>query len=204
MLEKTGPRRGSVFAFWPRPSPLSRPGFDLLRASKGTLDPEAALSYAYDMDDAIRNEMVRRIDNVREKRDRLLRQVDDVNRELERLEISLSTYDSIKADVEGEPSGNVKGAIPPATKAKKKPEGTPTIAEMINMVLVDAKAKGTDALESQEIVHRIRAKWWPDAQSNDIAPLMWRLAKNEKLKKIGTKYSLISEIEEAIGILFRK
>jgi hypothetical protein len=148
------------------------------------------------MEDRIRAEIIRRLNWNANKRDDLLRQLDDLNREDERLKIGLSVRDAVASELGiAEPTLESQGYVPPATKARKKPDGTPTMPEMISAILIEAETEGHVKLESQEIIQRVRAKWWPDAQSNDISPLLWRLSKTGKLIKMGTAYALPSRSE---------
>ncbi len=78
-------------------------------------------------------------------------------------------------------------ADPPASKARGKPKDIPSIYEM---AVVLFQTTGKEWLETQEIVRLIKERWWPSAQRNDIAPTLWRLQKDGKLRKNGSKYAL--------------
>jgi len=73
------------------------------------------------------------------------------------------------------------------TVNRKKPEGIPTIYIMAVTLL---RESGVHWMEGQDFVQAIRNRWWPTADSNDITPTLWRLAKTGKLVKNGTKYAL--------------
>jgi hypothetical protein len=75
----------------------------------------------------------------------------------------------------------------------KKPAGTPTMPEMIEAVLTEASFQGRHALEPKEIVATIRQKWWPTVTPASVSPIAWRLAKEGRLHKDGSKYSLARE-----------
>jgi hypothetical protein len=68
-----------------------------------------------------------------------------------------------------------------------KPRDIPSIHEMALVLYGDTKQEW---LETQEIVRLIKQKWWPSAKRNDIAPTLWRLHKDGKLRKDGTRYAL--------------
>jgi len=78
---------------------------------------------------------------------------------------------------------------PIAKSHSGKPKGLPTVAEMANIILREAEHKGIMALETQEIVEKVREKWWPEVTSNDVAPNLWRLARENRLVKDETRYS---------------
>jgi hypothetical protein len=74
-----------------------------------------------------------------------------------------------------------------------KPEGIPTMPEMIYEALRDAKAKGLKGLEPKDITAFIAAKWWPEVKINNVGPIAWRLYKSDKLAKRQSKYRLLDE-----------
>lgn len=78
----------------------------------------------------------------------------------------------------------------PKVAVRKKPDGIPTVYIMAATILREASEDGQAWMEPQEIVRAIRERWWPDADSNDINPTLWRLYKNLKLSKKGNKYGL--------------
>ena len=71
-----------------------------------------------------------------------------------------------------------------------KPEGIPTMPDMIFEALRDAKARGLRGLEPKDITAFIAAKWWPGVKINNVGPIAWRLYKNERLNKRQAKYRL--------------
>lgn len=72
-------------------------------------------------------------------------------------------------------------------RSSGKPRGIPSIYIMAATLLRDASEPW---MEGQEIVKAIRDRWWPTAETNDIAPTLWRLAKHGKLRKEATRYAL--------------
>jgi hypothetical protein len=74
---------------------------------------------------------------------------------------------------------------------RKKPDGIPTVYEMTVALLLEARKTGQSWVEPQEIVRGIREKWWPDVESNDVNPTLWRLYRNQKLSKKDNRYGLM-------------
>jgi hypothetical protein len=77
-----------------------------------------------------------------------------------------------------------------------KPEGIPTMPDMIFEALKDAKARGLKGLEPKDIAAFIAAKWWPSVKINNVGPIAWRLYKNERLTKRQAKYRLPDDFAE--------
>lgn len=76
-----------------------------------------------------------------------------------------------------------------------KPDGIPTMPEMITEALRDAKARGLKGLEPKDIAAYIASKWWPGVKINNVGPIAWRLYKNSRLAKRQAKYRLPDEVE---------
>jgi hypothetical protein len=74
--------------------------------------------------------------------------------------------------------------------ATGKPEGIPTMPEMIFEALRDAKERGIKGLEPKDMAAYIAGKWWPDVKINNVGPIAWRLYKSDKLNKRQSKYRL--------------
>jgi hypothetical protein len=73
-------------------------------------------------------------------------------------------------------------------KRGPKPEGTPTVTEMIIAVLrANQKSRG---LEPKEIADAIANRWWPDVTINAVGPIAWRMYKLGRLVKRSSRYSL--------------
>jgi hypothetical protein len=79
-----------------------------------------------------------------------------------------------------------------------KPEGIPTMPEMILEALRDARAKGLKGLEPKEITSFIAEKWWPTVTINSVGPIAWRMYDREQLAKRQSKYSLPKTIDETV------
>jgi hypothetical protein len=82
-------------------------------------------------------------------------------------------------------------AIKPATSSK--PEGTPTLFEMVSQILTDAAEWGDHLVEGELLYDQIKKRFWPDAPRNSIIPSLWRFWKEGRIVKEGTKYGLLKE-----------
>jgi hypothetical protein len=100
--------------------------------------------------------------------------------------------DDIQLEMEVE---SPREAAPAANEnsANGKPEGIPTMPEMIFEALRDARDRGIKGLEPKDMTAYIAAKWWPDVKINNVGPIAWRLYKSEKLNKRQSKYRLPDE-----------
>ncbi|MCA1379363.1 hypothetical protein I6F34_00815 [Bradyrhizobium sp. BRP05] len=90
-----------------------------------------------------------------------------------------------------------ESASTPASESSGKPEGIPTMPEMIFEALKDARSRGVKGLEPKDITAFIAEKWWPDVKINNVGPIAWRLYKSERLAKRQSKYRLPDEWVEA-------
>jgi hypothetical protein len=77
-----------------------------------------------------------------------------------------------------------------------KPEGIPTMPQMILEALYEAKARGVRGLEPKEIANFIAQKWWPAVTINAVGPIAWRMHKGDRLSKRQSKYSLPKVTDE--------
>jgi hypothetical protein len=81
--------------------------------------------------------------------------------------------------------------IEQARSPTSKPEGAPTVPEMVFDALAAADMLGKAGLPPKEITAYIRQKWWRDAPSDSIGPIVWRMwAKDKRLDKVGDLYAL--------------
>lgn len=69
----------------------------------------------------------------------------------------------------------------------RKPPGTPSIPEMIITALSDHII---NVAEPKEITRRIRERWWPEAPTQRISVVVWKMAQEQdgRLKKNGLGY----------------
>jgi hypothetical protein len=64
-----------------------------------------------------------------------------------------------------------------------RPEGTPSLFDMVETVLLDAIANGKPGLSGQEIVTAIGRKYWPGVQGRQILPPIYGFAKKDRIHK---------------------
>lgn len=75
----------------------------------------------------------------------------------------------------------------------EKPDGTPTLAEMILQTLSEANTRGVPSMAPKEITAAIRQRWWPAARAESVGSVAWRMADRKQLAKEDGRYSLPSE-----------
>jgi hypothetical protein len=79
------------------------------------------------------------------------------------------------------------GGIP--KNGSPRPDGIPTVAEMIDAILADAATAGGRAgLTGRELVVEIAARWWPGVGWNNILPTALRLVEKKRLGRKGDRY----------------
>ena len=98
----------------------------------------------------------------------------------------LAALDAEEAEAEEVPEQAVAVVAEPAGK----PEGIPTMPEMIVEALKDAKAKGQRGLEPKQMADFIAAKYWPTVTINAVGPIAWRMYSKERLAKRQSRYFL--------------
>jgi hypothetical protein len=92
-----------------------------------------------------------------------------------------------ESEVRAEPE---KEVAPVAADPTGKPEGIPTMPEMIVEALKDARAKGQRGLEPKQMALFIAAKYWPTVTINAVGPIAWRMHTKERLGKRQSRYFL--------------
>lgn len=68
-----------------------------------------------------------------------------------------------------------------------RPEGLPTLFEMVSFALRDSAPHG---LTAAEIVHKMRARYWPGLVNQQVMPSVYRFVKESRLAKRGDKFYL--------------
>jgi hypothetical protein len=88
-------------------------------------------------------------------------------------------------------------AYPQNQRQRKKPPNLPTIPDMIFAALRDAREQGKSGMWPRDLVAFIRKTYWPEAPSEAINPIAWRMwSKDRTLEKDETAgYYLRSEKE---------
>jgi DNA-binding protein YbaB len=110
-------------------------------------------------------------------------------RDLEVAERVLAALDAEEAESEVvlEPEQEV---APVSAEPAGKPEGIPTMPDMIIEALKDAKARGQRGLEPKQMASFIAAKYWPTVTINAVGPIAWRMHTKERLGKRQSRYFL--------------
>jgi hypothetical protein len=86
-----------------------------------------------------------------------------------------------------------------------KPDGLPAVSEMIKEALAYAVIQGGYGLKPAGILAYVRGKWWPEAQSNDVGPIAWRMWQNDQIDKLQDgEYGLIDAERAAVRADFEK
>jgi hypothetical protein len=116
----------------------------------------------------------------------ILHALEAQERDLEVAERVLTALEAEDAEAEVAPAADAAVAAEPAGK----PEGIPTMPEMIVEALKDAKAKGQRGLEPKQMADFIAAKYWPTVTINAVGPIAWRMYSKERLAKRQSRYFL--------------
>jgi hypothetical protein len=104
----------------------------------------------------------------------------------------LEVAERVWATLEQETAQIDEGA-PTAAEARsnRKPQGLPSMPEMILETLRDARRNGLNAMEPKQMATRIARRWWPDVKITDVGPIAWRMWKKQGvLDKSGSGYVL--------------
>ena len=135
---------------------------------------------------------VSKLQVIRQKRRGFEQEIERLQAEVQRLAIA----ESVLADLENlTPETDGLSQFPSPQEGTAKPEGIPTMPEMITEALKVAKSNGHKGLEPKEIANYIEQKWWPNVPINAVGPIAWRMATRQQLKKRQSRYSLPSEAE---------
>ena len=93
-------------------------------------------------------------------------------------------------------------AIAPEAKSpaqaddKAKDDDAPsTVPDMIIAVIQEAYAESHRGVTGGEIFATIQRRWKPDAKSDGVRPVIWRLEKGGRIKKKGKFYYPKSDVE---------
>jgi hypothetical protein len=87
-------------------------------------------------------------------------------------------------------------------EARIKPEGIPTMPEMIVGALRDAFDRGKPWLQAHEIRDFISQRWWKEVDLNAVGPIVWRMATKDKTKivvRTDAGYALAKAIGASAG-----
>ncbi len=138
-----------------------------------------------------RSQIAKRLADLESRASKIAAEQQALSAENENIEITLQTLarfgigSSDHAEIK---AGKVTGGN------SSKPEDTPTLYEMVTVILREWDILDT-ALEGQFIYEEIKRRWWPDAPRNNIFPSLWRFASEGRLVKDGTRYGLVPKDE---------
>jgi hypothetical protein len=74
----------------------------------------------------------------------------------------------------------------PAQRQKRKPDGLPTVAEMVFAILEGEEV----GMRPRDIAKIARRKWWPGLRGAAVNAVVWKLAGKGRLEKDGRLYRL--------------
>ena len=117
----------------------------------------------------------------------ILHALEAQERDLEVAERVLTALEAEEAETEVAPEPDEVAVV---AEPAGKPEGIPTMPEMIVEALKDAKAKGQRGLEPKQMADFIAAKYWPTVTINAVGPIAWRMYSKERLAKRQSRYFL--------------
>ena len=118
----------------------------------------------------------------------------------------LAVAERVLVKLGGESGGQDRPRVeqPAPRSGGGKPDGTPSVTEMIVMVLDEAQTRmGLRGLEPKDMATRIAGLWWPDVRPDDVNGIAWRMWKRGQLVKDGSVYMLPKK-EEATGDLISR
>ncbi len=138
-----------------------------------------------------------RIEKVTLERQRLREKLEKCDVELAELETAANVISRLMGG-KSERARPIKRGIVKRTSlpkpTAKKPDGFPTMPELIVMALRHEKRP----LEPREITAVIRRNWWPDVENHKIGSIVWRLNNRNDIQKVeGTSTYRLPPKEEA-------
>ncbi|QSF54654.1 hypothetical protein [Brevundimonas fontaquae] len=142
-------------------------------------------------------EIVRdRLDEIEDELDRLNARIASLRAEAAELEVAQRVLARLHVDDEADDADLSRAVVPrpeaflPTGGTRRKPTSLPAVTDMILKVLENAEKAGIDGLEPRIILAEIQRVWWPDASSESVGPIAWRMSQQGRLRKDGPVYSL--------------
>ena len=131
---------------------------------------------------------------IEQEMEQLRSRANELEAELEELGIA----ERVLARLSGASGAKVGTAVKPKPKSASEAQaaGSPTMPVMIFTVLKEAYRQGLKGLEPKDISDRIDAKGWGPINRDVIRTRTWRLARDQKLRKVGSVYSLLDPENE--------
>ena len=141
-----------------------------------------------------RAQIAKRIGDLETRAAKIAREKEGLEQEASAIDTTLETLTKIYGvEFDEDEQRPVRAAI------STKPDNTPTMFDMVDIILTDSTVHGRDFLEAQAIYEEIRRRWWPEAPRNSVIPSLYRFEKEGRLVKLGTKYGLPSTNEAPGG-----
>lgn len=133
----------------------------------------------------------RRIEEVTADNAALRAKIKDNDLELSELETADRVFSRLivakgKPKTQDQPTGHtrvdsaVRSGDEDDKKPSNKPEGLPSMPELILMALKSEKRP----MEPKEITDVIRRNWWPDVDGQKIGSIVWRLNNRNDIEKV--------------------
>lgn len=161
-----------------------------LHVSAGSFIPAAMTVIDVTLIRARRYEIEREIESLRTK-------IEGLEKDLQDLDFAQNVFNRLIGGVdETAVVKDIDGRMDElaiAEAEKGKPDGIPTMPEMIKMVLRDAKRENRDGLEPKDIASVIDKRWWPGVPVTSVGPIAWRMWRRGELAKTDSLYSLLKD-----------
>jgi hypothetical protein len=123
-----------------------------------------------------------RVREVEQQINRYRMSIDGLEKELKELELAARVLARLSGAT-GDQVGQEDASGTKATGGSGKPEGAPTMPEMIVEVLKQYESVFGDGAEPKAIAREIRLRWWPDVDGAYVSSIMWRMWKRGDLVK---------------------
>ena len=112
------------------------------------------------------------------RRREIAAEMDRLRTEDSELEIAIRVAERFSGGGESQAGNGARPKLGPP-----RPENTPPLFEMADVVLCDAIRSGKPGLRGREIVEAIGKTYWPGVQPEQILPLIYGFAKKGRLFK---------------------
>lgn len=124
-------------------------------------------------------------------------EISRLQQDLRELDIADRVFGRISNPTIGKSATHAVEGIVGEMPVSTKPEGIPTMPDMIASALAHARKRGLAGLEPKGMTDFISEKWWPNVPGVAVSPIAWRMWKRGELEKNGARYSLPKDTETA-------